>query len=436
MRVLLINPGFGPLVSRDRHNRPWPPLDLLTCAALAEEQGHEAALLDLRAGPQSPGTIRKKAGEADLILLTTSPLDRWQCPNPELEAVRELARLLPGERLFISGVQGTLFPGELLELTGAKGVIRGEPEGAFGELAEGRPLEKVAGLTRRDGDAVRTNPDREPVDISRLPLPAYRLLDLDDYSYVLLGRRMGLVETARGCPFHCPYCLKAMYPPGLRAKPVERVLEEFGRLIRDHGAESLYFFDLEFTARRDFTVELCKGLSKGPVVPWTCQTRLDALDPELIRLMARAGCTLIHVGVETADQALQERSDKSIDAGRARSLLAQARRAGMRTAAFFLLGLGGGSPEEAERTVDLARKLKPTYASFHLHTPYPGTRWGEEASSWDSWSQAQRRREEEWAGAVRRAYRRFYLRPGYLGRALGSGAGLREGWRLFRGLGG
>ena len=111
MRVLFINPGFGSLVSRGRHNRPWPPLDLLNCAAVVEEQGHQAELLDLRARPRSPEKIRREAAKAGLIILTTSPLDRWQCPNLELEPVLDLVDLLPPERLFLAGVQGTLFPG-------------------------------------------------------------------------------------------------------------------------------------------------------------------------------------------------------------------------------------------------------------------------------------------------------------------------------------
>ena len=441
MRLLLINPGFGPLVSRGRHNRPWPPLDLLGCAALAEEKGHQARLLDLRARPRTPGEIREEADKADLILLTTSPLDRWQCPNLELEPVRDLARLLPRlltrERLFVCGAQGSLFPEELLQLTRAAGVIRGEPEEAFGELAAGRPAAEIAGLILRQGDGIQRNPERPPVDISRLPLPAYHLVDLADYSYALLGQRTGLIETARGCPFHCPFCLKVMYPTGLRTKPAGRVLEEVDRLVRDHKAGSIYFFDLEFTARREATEELCRGLmERGGVPPWACQTRLDALDGELIRLLGRAGCTLIHFGVETADPELQARAKKPIDPVRARGLIAEAGRAGVRTAAFFLLGLGGQSAGEAAKSLDLARHLEPTYASFHLQTPYPGTPWGEPAGSWADWSRAQQQREEEWAGVVRGAYRRFYLRPGYLLRALSGRAGLREGWRLFRGLGG
>ena len=324
----------------------------------------------------------------------------------------------------------------MLEATGARGVIRGEYEQAAGELARSLPLGKIPGLTWREGEEVRTNPERSPADISQLPAPAYHLLDLADYSYELLGKRLGLIETGRGCPFHCPFCLKAMYPPGLRTKPPERVLEEVRWLVKDQGAQSLYFFDLEFTARRDFTVRLCGDLAKGPVPPWACQTRLDALDEELIRLMALAGCSLIHLGIETADEKLQQISGKPIDPDRAKSLMDQARRAGIRTAAFFLLGLPGQTPEQAGRTVDLAKRIEPTYASFHLHTPYPGTPWGDEAESWAAWAGAQLRRESQWAGEIRRAYRRFYLRPAYLGRALAKDGGLKQGLRLFRRLAG
>lgn len=436
MKVLLINPAFGDLVSFSRYNRPWPPLDLLNCASVLESEGHGVTLLDLRAKPRPPARVATRAQEADLILVTTSPLDRWQCPNLELGPIQELAALLPAERTFLTGVQGTLFPQELLELTKVKGVVRGEPEETLPELARGGPLAGIRGLSWQEGGREpKNNPDRPAPDLSGLPFPAYHLLNPDDYHYPLLGQRMALLETSRGCPHPCPFCLKAMYPPPLRTKTAVQVLTEVERLVRDYRPGCLYFIDLEFLARPGTAKAVCQGLIQGGYkIPWACQTRLDSLDPELLALLARAGCRLIHLGLETADPRAQEEARKRIDPVRAAEIIKEARRLGIRTAAFFILGLPGQGPARARETVALARRLSPTFASFHAHTPYPGTGWGLGNGSWAAFQNEAQKKQKLYSGLIRRAYLSFYLRPGQLLRILGSGVGLGEGFRLWRGL--
>jgi len=436
VKVLLINPAFGPRVSLSRYNRPWPPLDLLNCAALLEGEGHSVSLLDLRARPRPPALVAVEGQKADLILLTTSPLDRWQCPNLELAPVRAAAKALPRERTFLGGVQGTLFPQEILELTGVRGVIRGEPEETLLDLASGRPLASIPGLTWWGEDReVRANPHRPALDPAGLPFPAYHLLDLDDYSYPPLGRRMAVLETARGCPHRCPFCLKVMYPPPFRAKTAAQVLAEVERLVADHRPGCLYFIDLEFLARPGLARAVCRGLiERGYHLPWACQTRLDSLDPDLLGLLARAGCRLIHLGLETADPTAREEARKTFRPAKAGKVLREARRLGIRTAGFFLLGLPGQGAAQARETAALARRLAPSFASFHAHTPYPQTPWGTKSGSWSAFQREALRREELYSGTVRRAYLSFYLRPGQLLEILRSGARVWEGLRLWRGL--
>jgi len=379
-----------------------------------EKEGCQAEVIDCRAIKWAKAHIREKADRADLVVLTSSPLDRWQCPNLELAPVLEAAWLLPQDRLFVTGVQGTLFPEEMLSLTQAKGIIRGQPEETVRDLAQGRAFAQVPGLTWQDQGQAVSNPDRPPLNPADLPLPAYHLLDLAGYAYELLGHRLGLVETARGCPFACAFCLKAMYPGRLRAKPTSQVLEEVEALVRGHRAQCLYFIDLEFAARRQAVEELCRGLIERRLTrPWSCQTRLDSVDRDLLDLMSRAGCRLIHFGVETADSRALKKAAKPIDLRAAARTFDQARQAGLQTAAFFLLGLPGQDQRQARQTLALARRLKPTFASFHVMTPYPGTAWGAPASSWQAWAEAARSREEAWSAACRRAYLGFYLRPGY-----------------------
>src|SRR3972149_3549530 len=86
LKVLLVNPSWDGLVSKKgrRFNRAWPPLDLLNCAAMLEHDGAVVTLIDARAAPIPLDTIHHTAANHDLVFVTSSPIDRWQCPNLDL----------------------------------------------------------------------------------------------------------------------------------------------------------------------------------------------------------------------------------------------------------------------------------------------------------------------------------------------------------------
>jgi len=338
MNVLLINSSWGSLVGSDnRFNRPWPPLSLLNCAALLEKAGHQVRLIDLRATAWAGEAVKKIASQSDLILLTSSPLDRWQCPNLNLESFFSLTERLPKQKLVICGVHSTVYPERLLTSTGASYVT-------------------------------------SPVALEDLPLPAYHLLDPKHYYYELLGRRMALLETSRGCPFACPFCLKVIYGKGVRVKPVSQVIEELKSVLKKYEFRCVYFMDMEFSFDSKRTGELCQAIVEENLkFAWACQTRFDDLDEDLLARMSQAGCRLIHFGVETGKQTTQKEMRKEIDVERAQKIIKRAHKLGVATACFYMFGFPGETQEDRGETLALAISLNSTYASFHILSPYPTT---------------------------------------------------------------
>lgn len=417
MRILLFNPSWGGLVSGGRYNRRWPPLDLLNVGALLREGGHEVSLLDARAAPVPPSDFVREAVASDFVLVTTSPLDRWQCPNLEMEPLVAWTNLVPRGKLVVTGAHGTLFPEKVLDLTGARVVIRGEPEAVASALFEalargGEDLSSVASLFHRDseGRPVRTE-DAPPPDLASFPVPAHDLARPGDYEYELLGPRLAMVETSRGCPHHCSFCLKAMYGEGggVRVKPADRVEAELRRLW-SLGFRRLYFMDLEFTLNRRRVLDLCEVLRRFSF-EWCCQTRVDAVDPGLLSAMAAAGCGLVHYGIESGDAATRARVGKGITEEQIRRAVAWTGAAGMASAGFFLMGLPGETREVFQATGRLARSLPLTYASFHPVSSYCGTELGGSADAARPWWESGGT--SSTPGDVGRLYLRFYLRPKY-----------------------
>ncbi len=380
--ILLVNPGWRGRFSRRglRFNRPWPPLSLLVCAAQCEQAGLRVQVIDGRVEGAWQTRLGRLCQKAAWIGLTSSPLDRWQCPNLDLGALVTLARSLPGERLFLMGAHGSLFPEAMLEATGARAVLVGEPENRVPLLSSGSDWTSIPGLVYRRNGGFQRTPLARPVDLGCLPVPAYHLVPVQRYGYELLGKPMGLLETSRGCPHRCRFCLKVMYGPGLRLKPVDRVLAEVGHLVDRHSIRYIYFMDLEFTGCRSHALAVCRALEERRYgLRWCCQTRADAVDRELLRHMYQAGCRLIHFGVEAGAPGILRNMGKGTQHTRIARGVRLAREAGMRVACFFLLGFPGESPLQMRATLALARRLGPDYASFHAVTPYPGTALGRTA---------------------------------------------------------
>jgi radical SAM superfamily enzyme YgiQ (UPF0313 family) len=431
MRVLLINPAWpsGKAGGR-RYRRAWPPLDLLIAAAALRNSGHEPELLDQRADPVLRD-MSAAARRADLVLVQTTPMDRWQCPDLNWEYLSRLAAELPREKLIVAGAHGTVWPELILRETGARAVVRGDPTKALVELADkvGNPR----GISYYRDQVIINEPDRGGVNLDQLPAPAYDLVSPDYYGYDLLGPGLAVLETSRGCPYNCIFCFKAMYGPGRRVKSLDQVVRDVEMVVAQWGARNLYFIDLEFTLDRDYTVRLCRELVKLNLkFHWCCQTRVDAVDDDLLREMKNAGCTLIHFGVETGAPRLLEAINKGLTLDQVYGAMDGCRRAGIKTACFFLFGLPGETDADRRATMTLARKANPDFASFHVAAPYPGTKFGEMAQRPEPFPPCagDSHHFRMLVTVGRRAWLGFYLRPAYLT------ARLREGhwWEQIKRL--
>ena len=419
LKVLLVNPSWDGLVSRKgrRFNRTWPPLDLLNCAALLEQDGQSASIIDARATPTPLDAIRDAATQHDLVFVTSAPIDRWQCPNLDLSPFLAVTHLVEPDKLYVMGTHGTVAPGELLNMTRARAVVRGEPELAVRALCDGKDPSEVPGMSYLQGGTLINNPEGNPIDLTTLPLPAFHLLDLRNYRYEVLGGRFALLEATRGCHYRCSFCLLKMYGKGYRKKDPEQVIREVTYLVREAGAETGYFIDLEFTAVRDDVWDLCERLASAKLsFEWACQTRADYVDGPLLQLMKRAGCRLIHFGVESGSARVLAETNKRITLEQIERGIAETKQSGIDQVCFFMFGFPGETAEDMEATIAFAKRLNPTYASFHAVTPYLGTKLYEMSGASELFPDVLSKEHDPrlLQAVADRAFREFYLRPAVL----------------------
>ncbi len=437
--ALLINPAWKGIGRQKQAQlkRLWQPLDLAVAGALLERAGISARILDNNIENLSSRQIRTLSKAFDSVFVTSSPYDRWQCPALDIAFFLETVDCIPKDRLFIMGAHVTERPRALLEATGARAAVMGEPETTVVHLARtghrSAGLSKIEGIAYMHGDELVETPARPPVgDLDSLPYPAFHLLNMERYRYEFMGKRFAILETSRGCPFRCSFCYLGMYGAGYRQKSVERVLGEVRGLTGRYGVENIYFMDLEFGLDRDFLLALCSGLEREvPGLNWCCQTRVNSVDNQSLQAMARAGCSLIHFGLESGSPRILEATGKRVTLEQCEQAVRLCREHRIRTTLFMNFGFPGESIKDMEETISAAIRLNPTYAAFHLIVPFPGTALARETglrveelpvNLYPQYNAAC----HELATLkrmLRRAYLKFYLRPSYLISAAGKGGG-------------
>ena len=425
-RVLLINPHWSTLrrQRQGQFRRAWPPLDLALAAQMLEDAGIEAVILDNNVEHRTPAEIGRLSAAFDWVFVTSSPYDRWQCPALDITFFYETIRDVPRDRLVIMGAHVSERVDVLLPATGARAAIIHEPEGTIVDVCRHGVRAGAPGLAVVEGDTVIRGPEPVPLDLETAPFPALRKLPLDRYYYELMGREFAILEGSRGCPFRCTFCYLGMYGKRFRQKSVGRFLAEIRWAVNEAGCRNLYFMDLEFALNRRFVMELCdRMLSEGLRFNWCCQTRVSDVDDELVAMMKRAGCSLIHFGIESGSDRILADTAKRISVADAERALAITNRHAVRSAVFMNIGFRGETAADVRATRELAVRLAPSFASFHIVIPFPGTPLGRDVSMdglpVERYPQSLATSEQEFARLkreLRRCYARFYLRPAQLRR--------------------
>jgi len=428
MKILIVNPLQTHLVSSKGkiYNRIWTPLSEANCAALLEQEGHEVVIVDANAERLDATEVAKRSTGFDKIFITSSTIDRWQCPvidlNPFLNCVKVLKEI--NDEVYITGAHGTVRPEEMLSLTGVQAVIRGEPELTVLELCRNSDLSRVRGISyKSNGEYIHNNP-QDLLDLEKLPVPAFHHLPMEKYYYEVLGRNFTLLEASRGCTSRCTFCLLNMYGKKLRFKSPQQLINELDTAINKFHVKNAYFMDLEFTINRNLVEAICDYLiRKGYDFKWTCQTRLDLIDEKLLEKMKRSGCDLIHFGVEAANDKALKALDKGMTVEKIETGMKMIKKAKIRSACFFLMGVYGSKEEDMQEITRFSMKLNPTYAIFHIAIPYPGTKFHSDVSCNGGFFSDGNLFPEAYVGdiplesikkAVRDAYIRFYFRFGYI----------------------
>lgn len=424
----------------------YPPLGIAYLAAVSEKKGWEVNVIDSEAWGYNYEDIRKMIGlfMPDLIGMQTYCTNISQC-----QKVANIAKSINQNiRVILGGAQVTLFPDKYIQ-ENIDFVCVGE-----GELVVEKLLTKleqnsnnpdtipdyndIPGLVWNNSKEIVINKKQELItNLDLIPLPARHLFPMHLYqsSAQLRGKKTLNIMTSRGCPYRCAYCSGHInFGRSFRYFSTERVIEELKIMIRDFKIDGIQFYDETFTVNKKRVFELCDALIKNNVnLPWTCFTRVNLVDEELLTAMKKAGCYQIFFGIESGNQRLLDLIKKDITLDQARNAVKLCKNIGIESFCSFMINLPSETKEESINTIKFAIELDPDYAQFPITTPFPGTELyniakkegnfvTEDWSKFMSWDQvvfvSKGRTIEEIKETDKDAYKQFYMRPRYVLRTI------------------
>jgi radical SAM superfamily enzyme YgiQ (UPF0313 family) len=311
---------------------------------------------------------------------------------------------------------------------GSQTVVADFPVAVAG--ADDEPYASILGLAWRQGDEIIINPDRPFIpDLDDLPIPRHELLPLDKQRMPMIKGPFTFIVTSRGCPAGCKYCIKHVsYQNSVRVRSAQNIVEEIEYLNR-LGIHNIHMYADLFTVNRQHVMDLCNLIiEKGIKINWTCNSRVDYVDDELLAKMGQAGCWFISWGIESSNEMILKRARKGYKKEQAFKALQWSHNAGIKNWGYFIIGLPGETEETIQETIAYAKQLPLDIALFHIAAPYPGTpffyevvenNWFRPGTKWEEvdmdqstvldYGNISAERLEYWQ---KRATREWSLRPG------------------------
>ena len=472
-RTLLINPPLINGIAFTRQGRcqereevlgtTKPPYTLALLASLLTDAGCDVRLIDATAERISMADViarldRDQFAPSLIVFPSTTPtLDSDVAEIGMLKARYNVPIFCFGPHASTSAALS------MARVPAVDGMFVGEPEDAVVQLARLDSPERMAeveSLTFRPsgpaGPVVAHRKHGTFAGFLSMPYPAWHLLSLKEYRLPLVDKPYVIIETSRGCPYSCDFCVAPIHQGHkFRERSAKVLVDEIERTHRELGVEFFYLWGDTVTLNvKTFTAFCDELIARNLPIQWFGNARADNLtDPAFVHRLKRAGCWMLALGIETESEEVRKDMVKRLEREKIQAAFRNMRDAGIRSFAFFIFGYPGETPATMEQTVKYAIDLDPDFANFYPAVPYPGTGLYEKVTregllpqdAADDWARMEYSyylldgnglNQRVVMDAINRAKRKFFLRPAYVTRHAGDLAKLAltkrsVAWQIF-----
>jgi anaerobic magnesium-protoporphyrin IX monomethyl ester cyclase len=355
---------------------PSPPLGLLYVASYLQASGHLVDMVDMVAGPYGKQDLARYIDTQQPLMIGIS------CPTEAVNAALRICQFVkshsPRALTVLGGAHPTFDYHRLMLNPTVDFVIRHEGERPMAELVnelqQPEPhLEAVKGLCWRDHGNVVINEDQPFLeDLDSIPFPARNFIQPSRYSWP------GSIASSRGCPHKCIFCAAGAMSGGkYRCRSAENVVNEIDYMVNELKINDLLFVDDTFTADKKRAVQICELIKELQLeITFSCESRVNVVDREFLRVLKTAGCKRIQYGIESGSDEVLKKIRKGITTKQIREAVAWTREEGIYVKGSFILGHIWDTKETIQATFDLMRDLYTEYGVElypAVNIPFPGT---------------------------------------------------------------
>ena len=364
-KVLLIQPNDD-LKNKDSSlkDRLNTPMNLIYLGTAIEDK-HKVKIYDrnLHINDEDYLTLLKEY-EPDIIGFTTMSANMLY----DVMYLGKLTKKVYNKAIIIiGGVHALAEPESILNEPYVDYILRGEGEEAFLEFCDTFDKNpKELGKLKN----INNNPLRPFVDLTKLKLPNYDLLEFEKYDHVY-------VMFSRGCTGNCTFCCSTRNwgikgRPCVRSYSAKQMIEFLGNLIEKHKTKTFSIVDDNFVTDKSRAMEVCEYL-KNKDVHFFCLGRADSLDDEMLTALKEAGCHTIQMGIESGSQRVLNFLAKQIILQQNIDAIKRCQKHGITCDASFMTGLPTETLEELNMTLDFVKKYKPDLPNAKIYLPLPGS---------------------------------------------------------------
>ena len=383
-RLLLVSMG------RRTFSLPFctPPLGAISLAAYVRTRFPEAdvKVIDQRVKNLSVEQLLQEATFFSPDVIGYSTLTPFAHMLPSL--TQGMRHLFPSALQVVGGPHASAFKTATLASCDADVAVIGEGELALKKILEaflsGATFEDIPGIVWRDreGDII-ANPGNPLIvdELDSLPMPAYDLLDMEDYWRVppmgpLPVRKYLSFFTSRGCPYKCIYC-HSIFGHCFRSQSAERIVEDVTYLTRRYDLHEIEFLDDMFNCKPQRVLDFCnlainRNLNLRINLPNSIRT--DILTEEVIDALVAAGLYHASFALESGAPRIQKLIQKNLNIPRFIENVDYATKKGVFAHGFTMMGFPTETENEIRMTIDVANNSSLHSATFFTVTPYPGTK--------------------------------------------------------------
>jgi anaerobic magnesium-protoporphyrin IX monomethyl ester cyclase len=308
------------------------------------------------------------------------------CTSPQYKHALNLARQVKktNNHITFGGIHPTVLTDLILKEECVDSVVVGEGEKAILQLVEDIANGKNVRKSRYAADYI-TNlddipfPDRTAIKNERNIMQAFR----DE------GIRITSMLASRGCPFQCSFCCsRNVWSSETRFRSPGNLLDEADRLVNDWNVQFLKFSDDTFTVNKQRVLDFCKlKIERKITVPYGANAHINTIDEELLKHLAESGCQELWYGVESGSPRILKEMHKSTNIRKIKEVFKLTKEYGIKTRAYFLLGIPSETLEDIEMTEKLCDEIQPDMVGFTLLAPFPTNEYYDHKTmvDWD-WS--------------------------------------------------